>query len=124
MVVVGNSAVGNQITQDLIFANTGQAIDLGDDGITANGIGTRVGPNNLQNRPFIYAETSGPFQGTLEECAPNTEYDIEFFASATSGPHGSGEAQNFLGSMDVTTGGDGSVEFNIPFAPSAALRVL
>ena len=36
-VVVGHSgdtSVGNQITANRIFGNTGQAIDLGDDGVT------------------------------------------------------------------------------------------
>ena len=39
-VVVGFSAsdfsIGNQITANRIFGNTGQAIDLGDDGVTYN----------------------------------------------------------------------------------------
>ena len=50
--VVGVS-LGNQITANRIFANSGPAIDLGDDGPTYNSAARRVGPNNLQNYPII-----------------------------------------------------------------------
>ena len=41
---VTDTSVGNQITANRIFGNTGQAIDLGDDGVTDNGTAPRQGP--------------------------------------------------------------------------------
>ena len=49
--VVGTASVGNDIAANSIFGNTGQAIDLGDDGVTENAAAPRQGPNDLQNFP-------------------------------------------------------------------------
>ena len=64
-VVVSSSdaSVGNQITANRIFGNTGQAIDLGDDGVTDNATAPRQGPNNLQNFPIIVTTADGQTRG-------------------------------------------------------------
>ena len=67
--MVGNTAsdttVGDEITANRIFGNTGQAIDLGDDGVTDNGTAPRQGPNNLQNFPIIVTTADGQLEGWL-----------------------------------------------------------
>ena len=121
---VDDACVGNEITGNRIFGNTGQAIDLGDDGVTYNGTAPRQGPNNLQNFPIIVTTDDGQLQGWLGGSTPNTAFDIEFFASAAYGPGGAGEAQDYLGSLEVTTDGQGQAVFDVPYAPPADLPVV
>ncbi len=93
-VVVGNSAsdasVGNQITANRIFANSGQAIDLGNDGVTYNSSSPRQGPNNLQNFPIIVSTADGQLQGWLGGSTPDTSFRVDVYASADYGPGGAG----------------------------------
>ncbi|NNE35536.1 MAG: DUF1565 domain-containing protein, partial [Rhodothermales bacterium] len=57
--VLGDNALDNQIVANSIYRNQGIAIDLGDDGVTANDLGTLArstmdsdtGPNDLVNFP-------------------------------------------------------------------------
>jgi hypothetical protein len=127
-VVVGSSPgeadIGNEITANRIFGNTGQAIDLGDDGVTDNNTAARGGPNNLQNFPVIVTTAGGQFQGWLGGCLPETTYRVELFASAVSGPGGAGEAEDYLGSLEVTTNATGQVTFAIPFTAPAELPII
>ncbi len=109
-VIVGegnDSLVGNQITANRIFGNTGQAIDLDDDGVTENSTAPRLGANMLQNFPIIVTTASGQLQGWLGDSLPDASYRIDLFASADYGPGGSGEAEDFLGSLEVTTNSQG-----------------
>ena len=75
-VVVGSTvtdlSVGNRITGNRIFGNTGQAIDLGDDGITHNADSPGQGPNNVQNFPVVVVSTGGQLEGWLGGSTPNT----------------------------------------------------
>ena len=57
------SSVGNEITANRIFGNTGQAIDLGDDGVTENSTVPREGPNDLQNFPILVHGRRRPDRG-------------------------------------------------------------
>jgi len=128
-VVVGSSAtdtstIGNQITANRIFGNAGQAIDLGDDGVTYNSTTPRQGPNNFQNFPVVVATADGQYDGWLGGSTPNTTFRIDLFASAAYGPGGSGEAQDYLGSLEVTTDATGQVSFAVPFAAPADLPVI
>jgi hypothetical protein len=125
-VAVGASAsdtatVGDEIIGNSIFANTGQAIDLGYDGVTDNGAAPRSGPNNLQNFPIILTTADGSLQGWLGGSAPDTTYRIDVFASAAYGPGDSGAEQEWLGSVEVTTGAIGAVTFAVPFTAPAGL---
>ena len=90
VVVVGGDSVGNAILANSIFANAGQAIDLGDDGVTDNSTAPRLGPDNLQNFPIIVATADGPIEGWLAGSTPDTTYRIDVFASAGYGPGGAG----------------------------------
>jgi len=127
-VVVGNTtadtSVGNQITANRIFGNTGQAIDLGDDGVTEDGTAPRQGPNNLQNFPILVMTADGQTEGWLGGSEPETTYRIDVFAGAAYGPGGSGEAQDYLGSLEVTTDASGGVSFAVPFTAPAGVPIL
>ncbi len=127
-VEVGNNAgdlcIGDPITGNRIFGNTGQAIDLGDDGVTDNGTSPRQGPNNLQNFPVFVLTADGQTEGWLGGSTPDTTFRVDFFASAGYGPGGSGEAQDDLGSLDVTTNASGQVSFAVPFTAPAGLPII
>ncbi len=127
-VVVGNSltdtTVGDQITSNIIFGNQGPAIDLGDAGVLYNASSPQQGPNNLQNFPIIVTTADGSLQGWLGGSTPDTTFRIDVFASADYGPGGAGEAQDYLGSLDVTTDATGQVTFAVPFAAPASLPIV
>ena len=118
------SRIGNQITANRIFGNTGQAIDLGDDGVTDNGTSPRQGPNNFQNFPIFVQTADGQTEGWLGGSTPDTTFRIDVFASAGYGPGGSGEAQDYLGSLEVTTDASGQVSFAVPFTAPAGLPII
>ena len=99
-------------------------IDLGDDGTTVNGLSPRQGPNNLQNYPYIVTSATGQLEGWLSGSKPDTTFHIDVFASASFGPGGAGEAQDYLGSLDVTTDAQGDAQFNVPFTPPPGLPVV
>ena len=118
-------SIGNQITANRIFGNTGPAIDLGSSaGVTDNGPSPRLGPNNLQNFPVFVLTADGQIEGSLAGSLPDTTFRIDFYASAAYGPGGSGEAQVYLGSLEVTTDASGQVSFAVPFTAPAGLPIL
>ena len=128
-VAVGSStsdlSIGNQITANRIFGNTGPAIDLGSGaGVTDNGPSPRLGPNNLQNFPVFVMTADGQIEGALAGSLPDTTFRIDVYASAAYGPGGSGEAQVYLGSLAVTTDASGQVSFAVPFTAPAGLPIL
>jgi len=128
-VVVGDyaadvSSIGNQVTANRIFGNKEQAIDLGDDGVTYNATSPRKGSNNLQNFPIIVTNASGQLQGWLGGSTPDTSFHIDVFASADYGPGGSGEAEDYLGSLTVTTDATGEATFAVPFTAPAGLPIV
>jgi titin len=122
--VTGDGSVGNQITLNRIFGNAGQAIDLGNDGVTYNSPSPRQGPNNFQNFPVIGQTAGGQTEGWLGGSTPNTPFRLDFFASAAYGPGASGEEQDDLGSLEVTTDASGEVSFAVPFSAPAGLPII
>jgi hypothetical protein len=115
---------GNQITANRIFGNAGQAIDLGGDGVTYNAASPRIGPNNLQNFPIIVMTADGRLQGWLGGSLPNSTFRIDDFASSAYGPGGAGEAEDYLGSQQVTTDSRGQVVFDVPYTPTAGVPLV
>lgn len=102
-------------------AGTGITIDLGDDGHTENDpLDDDAGPNGLQNHPVIESATTfgtgtegagqAQVQGVLDS-APDSEFRIEAYASATCAPNDYGPAERFLGFIDVTTDAAGHTGF-------------
>jgi hypothetical protein len=128
-VTVGNyifdPSTNNQILSNSIFANTGLAIDLANDGVTSNLPGSYYGvPNDLQSYPVLTSAArtmSGTtIAGTLHS-APDTSFTIQFFSNPAADPTGFGQAENYLGSIVVTTDdyGDASFTFTIEIAVPA-----
>ena len=91
------------------------AIDLGNDGITDNSTSPRQGPNNLQNFPVVITTSGGQLEGGLSGSTPNMTFRIDLFASDSYSTAGAGQAEVYLGSLGVTTDGQGQAVFDIPF---------
>jgi Concanavalin A-like lectin/glucanases superfamily/FG-GAP-like repeat len=103
---------------------SGQAIDLGDDGITYNSSTPRQGPNNFQNAPIFVTTADGGLEGWLGDAAPDSSLRIDVFASDGYGPGGAGEAEDYLGSLEVPTNDVGEAIFSIPFTPPGDMPVI
>ncbi|MBS1794665.1 MAG: CSLREA domain-containing protein [Acidobacteria bacterium] len=107
IVTQGGSVTGLRFTQNLIYANGQEGIDLNSNGVTPNDPGdTDGGHNNLQNFPVIAAAaTNGAATAvsfTLDSNPGN--YTVEFFSNpACDGTNG--EGQVYLGSTTVTLPG-------------------
>ena len=118
--VAAAAGSGNAILGNAIHSNTTLGIDLQNDGVTPNDVGTGDsdgGPNNLQNHPVLASATvSGGnviFIGTLDSTVGAT-FRLEFFANAVPTPgadaSGNGEGQRYLGAATVTDGGAGDLD--------------
>ncbi|MGB8170934.1 MAG: M12 family metallopeptidase [Chthoniobacteraceae bacterium] len=107
--IYNEGTMNNRISGNSITANGGLGIDIWGDGVTANDAGDAdAGPNNLQNAPVLSSAVLGvatTVAGTLNSSA-GTKFCIEFFESSTGDPSGSGEGQNFIGAIDLTTIGN------------------
>lgn len=129
------SILGNSIHD-----NTGLGIDLDGnadadfgsdgDGVTPNDTDDPdTGPNELQNYPVLTSAeltTSGfVVEGTLNSL-PDTEFDLEFFASAACDPSGYGEGTALVGrdSVGTSSGGDASFSFTFPAFDAPAGSVI
>jgi CSLREA domain-containing protein len=122
VVVYGDTATGNRILPNSIFANGLLGIDLGDDGPTANDPkDPDVGSNYLQNKPVLSSAKKGAtgtttVRGTLNS-TPGKTFTVQFF----SNPSGADEGRTLLGSKSVTTTGTGNVSFS--FSTQKAIRL-
>ena len=105
-------------------SSSGLAIDLGNDGITFNSTSPRQGPNQLQNFPIVVTTSDGKLRGWLGGSTPNTAFRIDLFACAAYGPGGAGDAEDYLGSLQVTTDSQGQAVFDVPFTPPAGLPII
>jgi hypothetical protein len=123
-VTVLDQSAGTQVSANRIFSNGGLAIDLGGDGITSNAPAPRQGPNDLQNYPIVVTAADGSLRGWLGGSRPDAKYHLEIFASASFASDGSGEAQQFLGSLEVTTDSNGQARFDVPFAAPPDLPII
>ncbi len=112
--VLVQSGTGDSILSNSIFSNGHLGIDLaaaGDppNGVTPNGPGVRVGPNDLQNTPVVtavVAGTKGAAQASLNSL-PNTPFLIQFFDNSAPDPSGYGQGQTLLGSQSILTDANG-----------------
>lgn len=120
---------GVRIRGNAIFANAGPAIDLEDDGPSANDPAPDddLGANGLQNTPVLTAadHTGGvtTVAGTLDSAA-STTFDVDFYASNAADPSGFGEGATYLGTVAATTDVAGHATFQVPLPPVAPGHVV
>ncbi len=107
----------NTFRGNSIYANSGLGIDLSPVNATLNDANDAdVGPNQLQNFPVIASvQTNVPLAqikitGSLAS-APNTAYDLDFYANSALDSLGHGEGEFYLGSTNVTTDGSGNASY-------------
>ncbi|QDT35916.1 cadherin-like domain-containing protein [Stratiformator vulcanicus] len=124
--VTSNLTSGVSILGNAIYGNNELAIDLFANGVNPNDLGDGdTGPNGLQNYPVLAtAMTDGgstvDLTGSLNSTA-STDFRIEFFASAAGDGSGHGEAERYLGFVNVTTDASGNASFNTSLAASVAV---
>jgi Putative Ig domain len=112
-VILGNTptdtAVGNEVSRNAIYDNSGIGIDVGNDGPTANDSAGHTGPSDFQNFPVPSA--AGISNGTvgltftLTSVASST-FLVEFFLNNAGD---SAQGRTFLGSATVTTDATGAL---------------
>jgi hypothetical protein len=111
--IVGDDSTGDTIEANTIAGNAGRAIDLEGEGASG-----------LPQPPALIATATGGLMGWLHGGLPDAVYHVDLFASAGYAADGSGEAAEHLGSLDVTTDGQGQAAFDVPFTPPADLPVV
>ena len=116
-ILVSANGNRNSIRGNSIHGNTGLGIDLssGSQGVTNNdNCDADGGANNFQNFPILTSAVSTTnsteVQGTINSTA-SAIITLDFYASATCDPSGSGEGQTHLNAITVTTGTNCSVGF-------------
>ncbi|WP_165075756.1 DUF11 domain-containing protein [Paludisphaera rhizosphaerae] len=120
-----DNSIGNLITRNSIYKNKVLGIDLGDDGVTANGPNaTHSGANQLLNFPVFTTANLHGSDLVLEGAAP-TSSTIEVFI-ADPHPTGYGEGRTYLASLVEGSALDqdptpGYFRFVIPIAAFPAL---
>ncbi|HEY6563357.1 MAG TPA: cadherin domain-containing protein, partial [Pirellulaceae bacterium] len=125
VVLSSTAGSGNAILGNRIFSNLGLGIDLNHDGITLNDAGdSDVGPNDLQNFPVLtVVATDGSsvhLEGTLNGLM-GTNYRLEFFVDGVGDASGYGEAERFLGVLNLSTDATGHATFSVDFAVAVAV---
>ena len=115
--VVGNGTTGNPIRGNSIFANGVLGIELGTSGVPSTNVlgGAGTGPNNGQNYPVLTLVSYMPGTGTTIagniNTTPNTTVFVDFYSDTVEAPNGYGQGQTYVGSVTVTTTGDGNASF-------------
>jgi hypothetical protein len=112
---------GNSIHDNGLQGIDLQSIDGG--GVTPNDPGdSDTGANGLQNFPVLGSAraTQGgvAITGTLNS-QPGHAYALEFFASPTCDPTGYGEGAVYLGTVEVSTDGQGNAAFQADLGAGA-----
>jgi CSLREA domain-containing protein len=133
-VAVASASTGNNIFGNLIFGNEGIGINLigGTEdpttGVTANDFpDSDAGANNLQNYPVISQiavdGAARSVEGSLTS-NPNTDYVLDFYSNADVDASGYGEGETWLGSLDVHTNAQSTVEFSFSLDSSSLGRYI
>lgn len=121
--VFAQSPVGDTFRGNSIHNNAGLGIDLGRDGVTANGSRAgQPGPNNWQAFPVLTPVRSGRSDqaaGTFHGSA-NTAFTLDFYGSDAPDASGFGEGRQYLGSLVVTSDASGNASFDFPLGEPAA----
>jgi CSLREA domain-containing protein len=120
--VESTAGTGNKIVGNSIYANTGEGIDLGANGVTNNDNNDPdTGPNNLQNFPVLTAAHTAngvvSISGSLNSEA-NKTYRLEFFANTIN----EREGERYLGYTTVTT--PGTTPYTVTFSATLTASVV
>ena len=119
-----DAGTGNAILRNSIFSNSGLGIDINPSGVLTNDSGDGdTGANNLQNYPVLstanISGTQTAITGSFNSQA-SSYYHIEFFASASGDASGNGEAETYLGYVNVATDGSGNATINVVLSATVA----
>ena len=119
--VVVHSGDGNSVLSNSIHSNSSLAIDLDNDGVTFNDVGdSDAGPNDLINFPVLTSAidngTSTEVIGSVDVGIDGTPITLQFFSNPLCDSSGHGEAETYLGELNLTTGPGGTRSFtaNLP----------
>ncbi len=108
---------GSTFASNSIIDNAGLGIDLGAAGVTANS-----SADIFTNFPTLAGATGGAavsIDGT-HTGAPNTMFELEFFASDSCDASGNGEGARSVGTVSVTTDATGDAPFAASFSTAVA----
>jgi uncharacterized repeat protein (TIGR01451 family)/CSLREA domain-containing protein len=114
---VASSEKANYLLSNSIFENAALGIDLlNDAGPTLNdALDADAGGNGLQNFPVITdviaASTASTIAGSLHS-TPLAWFTLHFYSSNTADPSGFGEGRTHIGTENVFTERNGTVDFN------------
>ena len=113
--VDATAGAGNAILGNAIYSNTGLAIDLGANGVTANDTNDGdSGANDLLNFPVVtkVVQNGANLDVTLVLDVPAGNYRIELYQNpAGIDSTRYGEGQVFLGALSITSTGTGAQTF-------------
>jgi hemoglobin-like flavoprotein len=122
VVLESDAGSGNIIRGNSFFSSAQMAIDLGNDGVTANDAGDAdLGANDLQNYPVITSAVANSgtvsITGTLNSIS-NKQFIIDLYSSPALSQQGNAEARKYLTSISTSTDGSGDANFNasVPLA--------
>lgn len=127
VLIDGDAATGNLVSQNAIYGNNGLAINLGLDGVTANDPGdSDVGPNQLLNYPVLQSAKIKPFstkvKGFIDTPYPRT-VRVEFYANPAPHSTGYGDGQTLIGLANPKKNGSISTEV-APVAPGTYISAI
>ena len=105
-IATGNLGIGNAVRKSKLAGNGNLAIDLGDDGGTANdGTDSDVGPNNKQNHPTISdAKSNAGFVNVTLALDSSAGVSANFYEFDVYKADGSGQALEYLGNSGCQGG--------------------
>lgn len=126
--IVVSSAIEAALVDNRLRDNTGLAVDLGNDGISANDPGDGdSGPNALQNHPVLseaLRDDSGVQVHYVLDSLPDAAFRLRYCLLNAIDPSGHGECDSPADSLmqEITTNGAGlaaGASLQIPFAAGA-----
>ncbi len=118
-------ATGNIFSRNLIVGNNGLGIDLGNAGRNPNGAPNSALVNRGINSPILTSVTTNGFVTTFDGTfsgRPNRSYRIEFFANTSTDPINT-QAEQDIGSVDITTDSSGLATFNFGLSNTALTTI-